>query len=739
MLRSTFCLLFLTSALSVSSTLYAADQVFDTTTRIPWTTSNVRGTPEPPSSYHTARIYPGFYGDSPLDLQLSPDRKHWFVSLREGQIYTFAVNGDGSDARELIDLRTPAKRDGLNRNIYSLTFHPLFSNNKYMYVCYRDFKPAPGFTYVVRYTLDNDAQGLPSIKKQSEYQLARWPCGQDHFGGSLQFGPDGYLYIPVGDGSGYGDHHETGQYLGDFFASVLRIDVDKAPLGQTYGIPSDNPFLNILGARPEIYAYGLRNIWKMSFDSATGELWGADVGQDLWDSVVKIEKGDNYGWSVKEASYDFRPERKVGPTPIKKPLVEHGHFEARSLTGGFVYRGKLHPELVGAYVYGDFDTGKIWGVRANGNTVTWHQELLDTPLRIVAFAEDADKELVIVHFGGEIHRLIAADKEKIAAANAHPFPRKLSQTGLFYEVKSHLMAPGVLPYSVNSPLWSDHSYKERFMALPPDGKISYQQRYGWDFPDGTVLVKSFSLALVENDPNSRTRLETRIMHKEEDHWRGYTYIWNEAQDDAELLDEPAGLNRTYTIRAQDGSTRQQVWHFPGRAECTLCHTMPMNFVLGPETAQMNRLHDYGNGNIQNQISVLDKLGMLTTPLPANGPDGLAKMANPSDTTATLDKRARAYLHANCSHCHVRLGGGNAYFYLPHHLSLKDTGALDTLPQHGDFGIPNARIIAPGDPHRSLILHRMLSLGPERMPRLASSVIDAEGVALINAWIKSLEK
>ena len=201
-------------------------------------------------------------------------------------------------------------------------------------------------------------------------------------------------------------------------------------------------------------------MWKFSFDRQTGDLWAGEVGQDLWESVYKIESGGNYGWSVTEGSHPFRPDRKKGPTPILKPIVEHPHSDFRSVTGGFVYRGSKYKDLVGAYVYGDYDTGKIAALRYDGKNVTMQQELVDTPFRIITFCEDHAGELYFVDFmNGTIHELVPAPK----ASRSPPFPRKLSETGLFASTKDHVPAPGLIPYSVNAELWSDHAAQR---ALP---------------------------------------------------------------------------------------------------------------------------------------------------------------------------------------------------------------------------------------------------------------------------------
>ena len=700
-----------------------------------WTTSHVAGAPDPPSPFTSERAFPHLKFDRPLDLQCAPDGKHWFMSEEDGRVLTFAADEQTRQAVTVLDLRKP----GAMRRMWSMTFHPKFDENGFVYVCYYEGKPAPARCRIVRFR--TDPKNPVKTEPESEYIVCEWWAGEDHWGGCLQFGPDGYLYFSVGDGHGYADGNESGQDLSDFQASIHRIDVDRPDKGKSYGVPKDNPFVDLKGARPEIWAYGTRNVWKMSFDRKTGELWAGDVGQDLWESVYRIEKGGNYGWSVVEGTHPFRPERKLGPTPILKPVIEHEHSESRSLTGGYAYRGKKFPELVGAYVYGDYETGKIWALRYDGTKVTWHQELVDTPLKLVAFGQAGDGELFLLDYArGTIHRL-ERNPPPDPAKQPPPFPRRLSETGLFQSTKDHAPDPALIPYSVNSPLWSDRANKDRFIALLGDSKIEYNPFGGWKFPDGAVLVKTFSLDMERGNPASRKRLETRLLHNEQDHWRGYTYIWNNDQTDADLHDAKA-LDRVYSIKdsTAPGGRRDQTWHFPSRAECTLCHTMPVGFVLGLNTLQMNKDHDYGRVT-DNQLRTLHHLGVFTLPIlgAAKSAADLPRMPDPLDATAPLNDRARSYLHANCSHCHVQWGGGNALFQLTYQLKLDQTRIVDVPPQHGNHGLDGAKILLPGDPTRSLLHHRMTRPKEARMPPVASSVVDEEGAKLIEEWIKSLRK
>lgn len=737
-----FAFLFVAVCGQAATAQEPAHQAFGIAARVPWTTSRVVGSPEPPSPYRTEAAFPVNFNE-PLEAAIAPGLDRLFVVERYGKIFSFANDPAAAEGELFLDL---------GKVIYSLAFHPRFAENGYVYLTYMHdiTEGAPNGTRVSRFTV---RQGDPlHCDPASEQVVIEWLAG-GHNGGCLRFGPDGYLYIVIGDGSGIADEHVTGQDVTDLLASMLRIDVDHPSDGRAYGIPADNPLLKVPNARPEIYAFGLRQSWKFSFDRATGDLWAGEVGQDLWEMVYRIVPGGNYGWSVQEGRHPFRPTRPRGPGAIQRPIVEHPHSDFRSITGGYVYRGSRLPELAGAYIYADYDTGRVWSLRYDGRDVTEHRELVDTPLRIVSIVEDAAGELFLVdHVGGQLHRLIAAPPP---APNRPPFPRLLSETGLFESVAEHKPAPGLIPYAVNSPLWSDGAIKERLMALPGESQIVFDGMlypqpapgapHGWKFPDGTVLVKTFSLEMQAGDPASRRRVETRLLHFEQlggseevgdQYWKGYSYVWNDEQTDAVLV-ETQGVDRDYTIAdsAAPGGSRVQKWHFPSRAECTLCHTMAAKYVLGVNTAQMNREFDYG-GTVANQLATLEHLGVFTSPLPAP-PAELPRLYDHNDPQFTLDQRARSYLESNCAHCHRKWGGGNAEFRLLATLPLEETGTVNVRAGHGNFNIAGAALLAPGKPELSLIHHRMTRLGLGRMPHVASNIVDAEAVKLIEEWIKGM--
>jgi hypothetical protein len=566
-----------------------------------------------------------------------------------------------------------------------------------------------------------------------------------------------------------------GQRTDALLSKVLRIDVDHPADGKPYSVPKDNPFVGDARFRPETWTYGLRNPWRIACDAATGHVWVGNNGQDQWEQAYFIRRGENYGWSVVEGGHPFYPNRRAGPTPITPPTIDHPHSEFRSLTGGIVYYGQKLPELRGAYVYGDYSTGRVWAAKHDGTRLVWHKEIARTTLKITGFATDTRGELLICDHQapgqGAFYTLEPTPKDDRPST----FPRKLSATGLFVSIKDHRVMPGALPYSVNAPFWSDGLHKERFLALPPGGKIGFTRSRGWNFPDRTVLIKSFAAERVEGGATSRQWVETRLLTKHAGEWFGYTYVWNADETDADLV-EAGGADRDLTVGG-----RPQRWHYPSRAECMVCHTRAANFVLGLCELQMNKDHDYPGGR-DNQLRVLERLGLFECDWPAEAKERLRDRAkekgltgaaaadyvrahgpqpgqraprpsallpvpaeqcralvNPYDPAKDLTLRARSWLHANCSACHVEAGGGNARMELEFTTALDQMRVVNTPPLHDTFRLPDAKLIAPGHAGRSVLAHRAGLRGPGQMPPLASNRPDAAGVELLRAWIDALPR
>jgi putative heme-binding domain-containing protein len=693
-----------------------------------WTSSRITGSPEPPRPYVAERIFPSLEFNQPLELVAVPGSSRLVILEAQGKIYSF--ENRPAEAALTADLFANIReRDPKFDRLYGLAFHPRFAENSTCFISYVLKDRTPDGSRVSRFKVT--ASDPPRLIPESEEILLRW-YGGGHNGANLQFGPDGYLYISTGDaGDAFPpDGRNTGQDISDLEASILRIDIDHREAGLAYRIPPDNPFAGRPGARGEIWAYGLRNPWKMSFDPADGSLWAGDVGWEMWEMIFNVQRGANYGWSVVEGPQPVHNERPTGPTPISPPTVAHSHIEARSITGGYVSQTLRLPDLRGVYVYGDYVTGKIWGLKHDGPNVTWREELVDTPLQPASFGLDQSGDVLIVDYpSGTLHRL----KPNPRASANEDFPRRLSETGLFVDTANHVPATGVVPYSVNAEPWADGTTAERFVALPGDAKLGTHKTTNaqvgffkdeWSFPDGGVLVKTISIELEPGKPASRRRLETQVLNFDVDTWKAYNYIWNDEQTDAVLADD-VGSDRAVLIAdaSMKSAQRRQTWHHASRTECLLCHTTRVGSILG-----------FKQQNIRD-LGALDRIRLFAEPLKKN----VARWPEPHDGSAPLEDRARSYLHINCGHCHTRGGGGSSFFDVLYDRTLAKTALIGSRPTQGTFGIFEAEIIAPGDPYRSVLYYRMSKLGHGRMPQFGSNVVDARGARLIHDWINSLKR
>ena len=698
--------------------------------RVAWTTSQVKGSPEPPLPYITDLAFPNLRFRQCLDMAPMPGSDRLFVVEQSGKVYSFPETRFVSEPDLVVDLR--ARIPGLEQT-YAITFHPDFERNRYCYICYIKAAGLNDGTHVARFRVRNS--NPPTIDVESEKTVITWLSG-GHNGCSLKFGPDGYLYISTGDGVGPSppDTRRTGQDITDVLSSILRVDVNHPDEGRGYRIPPDNPFVGMPDARGEVWAYGLRNPWRMSFDRE-GTLWVGDVGWELWEMLQRIERGGNYGWSVMEGSQPTHPEWPRGPTPILPPTIQHGHHESSSITDGATYYGVRLQELYGHHVYGDYDTGKLWSFRYVDGQVTEHREIADTTLRIVGFGEghstgpNGGELYVLDHALGTIHRLVA----NRVKADQGVFPQKLSETGLFASVASQTLAAGVVPYSVNAEAWADHATSQRFMGVPGTGSI-VAKRGDWSFPKDSVLAKTISLEMRSGDVTSRRPVETQILHFDGRQWRPYAYKWRDDATDADLLDA-SGEEQVFPIvdSMAPRGTRYQTWRYSGRGECQRCHNRWAGPLLAFDSRQLNREHPY-EGVMASQLDTLKSIGLVRNLEKAVD---LPWMADPYDGAASIDKRARAYLHVNCAHCHRDNAGGGATVQMQIGLPLGKTRMLNMRPTQGLFGIHSARILTPGDPSGSVLYYRMCKTGSGRMPHIGSTEVDREGIALIANWIRQL--
>ena len=738
--RTQLASLFAGLIFAMSFVANADEKPFGLDKRTPLTTSKVKGTPEPPSPFVAQRVFPNLMFAQPLHVVKEPTSQRLFVVQRAGKIRVITHDQSLKESPILLDLK---------RDTFSLCIHPNYAKNGYIYIFSNgsfslehsaekpkdaDPKKPVKQNRIARYTVDPKSPNL--IDPKTETVILQYPSA-GHNGHYVQFGPDGLMWISAGDGTVGMDPDLDGQDVSNLRATMMRIDVDHPDKDRNYSVPKDNPFVSRKNTRPEIWAFGFRNPYRFTFEPSNGQLWVADIGQDAWEMIYRVKKGGNYGWSIMEGPGVLNSIREKGPGPIIPPTVSHPHSEMRSITGGFFYRGKKYPELRGTYLYGDYDTRRVFAMRYDNQQkkVTFQQEIATTNYRIVSIDEDKDGEIIIAAFTGELLTLERRPADEIAN---HDFPKKLSETGLFTSAAKHTFVPAVIPYSVNSPLWSDGAVKERFMAVPGTETVGYAANRAWKFPHESVLGKTFWIETEPGNPKSKRRIETRLLLLgTNDEWAGYCYRWNGEQTDAFLV-EKAGREETLMLadpNSKDGF-RKQNWHYPSRAECMVCHTREARYLLGLTTLQMNKAHNYG-GVVDNQLRTLEHIGLFTKS-PGKKPAELKALPNPYDETQPLEARVRSYLHANCAHCHVDNGGGNAEMLLEYNTELAKTKIFDVKPRHITFDIKNARLIAPGSPERSLILHRIARRGKHQMPPVASALVDERAVKLLTDWIREVK-
>ncbi|MCH8568189.1 MAG: PQQ-dependent sugar dehydrogenase [Balneolales bacterium] len=327
-----------------------------------------------------------------------------YLLSQPGQIYRLDIAAESPQAEVWLDISGRLISGG-ERGLLGLAFHPEFEQNGRFYVNYTASSPLR--TVISRFTADEDGNGDPNSE---EVLLEFNQPFANHNGGQISFGPDGFLYIASGDGGSGGDPQNHGQNPQTLLGAMLRIDVDNINVGLAYAIPEDNPFVGSPDGANEIYAWGLRNPWRFSFDRESGVLWTGDVGQNAWEAIHTIENGLNYGWNILEGSNCYPAGTNCDPTGLELPVFEYNHNQGdRSITGGYVYRGSANPSLFGKYIYGDFISGRIWALDYDLENEEFisNTELINTPFNISSFGEDANGEIYVLSYGnGRIYRFV---------------------------------------------------------------------------------------------------------------------------------------------------------------------------------------------------------------------------------------------------------------------------------------------------------------------------------------------
>ncbi len=685
------------------------------------------------------RRFPNLSLTLPLKMIQPPnDSSVWYLAQQTGQIIRFSNDNNLPNSEKETYLTVPSYFGNDERGFLGMAFSPGWPDKQEIYVNYISFTNSVNRSIISRLVITDDST-LP-VQFNEEILLTINQPYTNHNGGNMEFGNDGYLYIGMGDGGSSGDPQNNSQNTKTLLGSLLRIHVNGIPFiddnnPDNYQIPSSNIFSSNttkcptgIGSLdcPEIYAWGLRNPWRWSFDKDNQRLWLADVGQNAREEINIITNGKNYGWRCKEGSKDF-----IGCSgDFENPVHEYDRSNNdRSVTGGYVYRGTSAPSLNGKYIFGDYESGRIWALEQN-NGAYIATELFDTDYKIASFAENNDGEIYFFNYiAGEIYQIVQTGGGSSGVSD-DGMPNQLSDFGCITvnngKAKVKAIEDGVIPYEPNARFWSDDAEKARWLSIPNNTTIDPGNDWQWEYPEGTVTVKNFVVA--------DKLIETRFFVRHPDGgWAGYTYEWNEEETNATRV--VGGKTRTLT------HNNNQEWIYPSEGQCMQCHTAASGYLLGASTAQLNRQLTYPNsivpdGITDNQLSTLNHIGFFSPEIIQ--PSVEITIPDPTEESNTLTERAKAYLHTNCASCHQPDGGTQASIDLRYQIPLADMGVCNINPSLGNIDINNAKIVSPGDSTTSVLLKRMqLRNDDNQMPPIGSHIIDLEGLELISQWIDSL--
>ena len=670
-----------------------------------------------PGSISVAETFSGLTFELPVFLAAVPDEDRLIVVEQKGRVYVFENDSDVSIKNTLLDLSEVVLFEGGydEQGLLGFAFDPNFSTNRYVYVHYSAASPRRSIVSRFRWDAATDRVVL-----DTEKQLL-WVAQpySNHNGGMLAFGPlDGYMYIAFGDGGSGGDPDGNGQNGMTLLGTILRIDVHPQDPTNAYDIPLDNPFRDNENVRDEIYAMGLRNPWRFSFDRQKGDLWAADVGQNRLEEIDIVEAGENYGWCAFEGTERYAGCSTTLPdSSFVPPIHEYGRTEGASITGGYVYRGTQLPSLFGTYVYGDFVSGSVWSLGYGGSSVLFNTTI-GTIMQLASFGEGNDGELFLIARSGEIYGL-----EESSGGSS--LPTKLSSTNIFSDLITLAPAPGFIEYDVNVSSYSSGAKMRRWLAIPNDSGIDFNSTGRWVYPSGSVLVQHFEMQMDERDADSMRRLETRVLvRRVAGDWTGYTYRWNESETEAVLV----GRRETESllITSATGGITSVDYDFLSSSDCLMCHNNTAGFALGAKTRQLNRDFAYATLT-DNQLRSYNHIDLFSV--------SIKRATEYEAFKSTPD--AREYLDVNCSNCHRPSANNGLALDFRVDTDETDMGVVDVAPIRGDLGIASPRLVDPGSKETSIVWERMRVLGTNAMPPVAKHRVDEVGIALIGAWIDAM--
>jgi uncharacterized repeat protein (TIGR03806 family) len=687
---------------------------------------------------------------------------------REGRIWSFQ-NSPGTTKKKLVlDIHDQCQGWD-DSGLLGIAFHPGFATNHFLFVYYTwvapgtvtgspTTRPIPNLpdTYhdrLERYTLDADGVAVPgSVKIFVDLtNQTVW-----HHGGGMFFHPEnGFLYWTDGDNS-VGDNDQIIDK--SLYSGVFRVDVDclggnvshpppRQPTGgftANYFIPNDNPFVGQSNVLEEFFCLGLRSPHRMTIDPPTGRIFIGDVGESSREEIDVIEPGEsglNFQWNRCEGNLGKMTAPYIGIS--RGPVLDYPHTDGRAVIGGYVYRGrKFAADLGGKYIFGDNVLRTVWAM--DETTTPFQKKLLCVMPKgtgpnsgtdytgLSSFGTGTDGEIYFCQMssiGGSIYTFQRGGPPP----PTHVLPKLISQTGTFGNLEQLQPADFLIPYTVNSPLWSDGAVKTRWFTVPTNSIIGFAATGAWNFPAGSVFVKNFDLPVDDTNPQRVRRLETRILVRDTNGYvYGASYKWRADNSDADLV--TTGITEPVEIKTATG-TRTQNWFYPGRQDCLTCHTPASGGVLGVNTRELNDNFKYPNGVTAIQLVALGHLKIFDGAFDARKISSYPRLVNLTNMAAALPLRVRSYLDANCAMCH-RPGGASVFFDARFDTPLKKQNLING-PVANQLGIAGAKIIVPGDTNKSILLRRVSITGENQMPPLARNRVDDRAVAVMAQWIGAL--
>lgn len=701
---------------------------------------------------------------SPVRIRSWPGSSDFLVLSKLGEVWLISIENQSKTL--LLDIEDRVYHKG-DAGAVGIALHPKFGDatapdKQLLFLYYRTNPELTGWNELGYNRLSKfswNAQNESFDPESEVILMQQYDRSSWHNGGDMFFGPDDFLYISTG-GEGKKEHQvvSTQQLTGGLFSGILRIDVDndpsrshpirRQPVGngwvpsdwnwetftQGYSIPNDNPWLDPEGGLlEEFYAIGLRSPHAIYFDPETALIWVADVGDGSREEISLIAKADNLQWPYLEGTLPSEVHEKPDPYigNEKFPFFEYDRSIGSCIMGGSVYYGTVFPALNGKYLFADYRRNKLLALTNNGSQLEPEADVLISNLEgqavdvpespgITGIFPLEDGQIIITVMGdynnssnpGKLFRL--AQKEAIPEP-----PAKLSELGVFTDLSTLTTAEGILPYTVNAPLWSDRAIKKRWIAVPNDGgfdssdeQIVFHGTEEWSFPEGTVFIKHFELPKTTDTEGETIRLETRFfIIGEGNQGYGLTYKWNDEGTEAFLLG--GGATKDFDIYENGSYAFTQTWSFPSRDQCIGCHNANAKYVLGVKTHQLNGDQFYPHLNREmNQLEFLNQSGMFQRNI--GQAETFPRAYAIDDESVNLETRIRSYLDANCASCHrpegVSMLSMDFRFVMP--LKLQN---IVNFPTQSHSSNPNRLIVKPGSHQNSELWVRDSDTGDIRMP------------------------